>query len=340
MGGGHDEREQTLNQLLVEMDGFDANTNIIILAATNRPDILDNALLRPGRFDRQIMVSLPDVKGREQILNVHAKGKPLDADVDLKVLAKRTPGFTGADLQSLLNEAALLSARRDKKVVGMAEIDDAIDRVIAGIEKKSKVMTTEDKEITSYHEVGHALIAKLLKDCDELHKVTIIPRGYALGLTWTKPEDNKVHISKSKLLAQITMILGGRVAEEIVYGIDKIGTGASNDIEKASDLARKMVTRWGMSEKMGTIAYGKSQEHVFMGRDFGTTRDFSEEFAAELDKEVKNIIDSRYEVAKQLLLDNRDLLDAIARELLEKETLDDEEVTRIISEIKGEDYID
>ena len=340
LGGGHDEREQTLNQLLVEMDGFDANTNIIILAATNRPDILDNALLRPGRFDRQIMVSLPDVKGREQILNVHAKGKPLDLDVDLKLLAKRTPGFTGADLQSLLNEAALLSARRDKKVVSMAEIDDAIDRVIAGIEKKSKVMTIEDKEITSYHEVGHALLAKLLKDCDELHKVTIIPRGYALGLTWTKPEDNKVHVSKSKLLAQITMILGGRVAEEIVYGADKIGTGASNDIEKASDLARKMVTRWGMSEKMGTVAYGKSQEHVFMGRDFGTTRDFSEEFAAELDREVKNIIDTRYQYAKQLLTENRDLLEAIAKELLEKETLDDEEVTKIIAQNRGEGFTD
>ncbi len=340
LGGGHDEREQTLNQLLVEMDGFDGNTNIIILAATNRPDILDNALLRPGRFDRQIMVSLPDVKGREQILGVHAKGKPLDKDVDLKVLAKRTPGFTGADLQSLLNEAALLAARRNKKVINMAEIDDAIDRVIAGIEKKSKVMTDEDKEITSYHEVGHALLAKLLKDCDELHKVTIIPRGYALGITWTKPEDNKVHVSKSKLLDQITMTLGGRVAEELVYGSDKISTGASSDLQKVTEVAKKMVTQWGMSEKMGAMTYGKSQEHVFMGRDFGTTRDFSEEFAADLDREVKKIIDGRYEIAKQLLTENRDLLDAIAKELLEKETLDDKDVTDIIIKIKGEEFND
>ena len=340
LGGGHDEREQTLNQLLVEMDGFDGNTNIIILAATNRPDILDNALLRPGRFDRQIMVSLPDVKGREQILNVHAKGKPFDKDVDMKVLAKRTPGFTGADLQSLLNEAALLAARKNKQVINMEEVDNAIDRVIAGIEKKSKVMTDEDKEITSYHEVGHALLAKLLKECDELHKVTIIPRGYALGITWTKPEDNKVHVSKAKLLDQITMTLGGRVAEEVIYGEDKISTGASSDLEKVTSIAKKMVTQWGMSEKMGAMTYGKSQEHVFMGRDFGTTRDFSEEFAADLDREVKSIIDSRYQVAKQLLTEHRDLLDAISKELLEKETLDDKDVTEIIIKIKGEEFND
>ncbi len=340
LGGGHDEREQTLNQLLVEMDGFDGNTNIIILAATNRPDILDNALLRPGRFDRQIMVSLPDVKGREEILKVHSKGKPLDEDVDLKVLAKRTPGFTGADLQSLLNESALLAARKNKTKINMEEVDAAIDRVLAGIEKKSRVMTDEDKEITSYHEVGHALIAKLLKDCDELHKVTIIPRGYALGITWTKPEDNKVHVSKSKLLAQITMMLGGRVAEEIVYGPDKIGTGASNDIERVTSIAKKMVTQWGMSEELGAMTYGKSQEHVFMGRDFGQTRDFSEEIAADIDKEIKKIVDSRYELAKNLLTENRDLLDAIAHELLEKETLDDNDVTEIITRIKGEDFIE
>ncbi len=340
LGGGHDEREQTLNQLLVEMDGFDGNTNIIILAATNRPDILDNALLRPGRFDRQIMVSLPDVKGREEILKVHSKGKPLDEDVDLKVLAKRTPGFTGADLQSLLNESALLAARKNKNKINMEEVDAAIDRVLAGIEKKSRVMTDEDKEITSYHEVGHALIAKLLKDCDELHKVTIIPRGYALGITWTKPEDNKVHVSKSKLLAQITMMLGGRVAEEIVYGPDKIGTGASNDIERVTSIAKKMVTQWGMSEELGAMTYGKSQEHVFMGRDFGQTRDFSEEIAADIDKEIKKIVDSRYEIAKNLLTENRDLLDAIAHELLEKETLDDNDVTEIITRIKGEEFIE
>ncbi len=340
LGGGHDEREQTLNQLLVEMDGFDGNTNIIILAATNRPDILDNALLRPGRFDRQIMVSLPDVKGREQILKVHSKGKPLDKDVDLKVLAKRTPGFTGADLQSLLNESALLAARKNKSTINMDEVDAAIDRVIAGIEKKSRVLTDEDKEITSYHEVGHALLAKLLKDCDELHKVTIIPRGYALGITWTKPEDNKVHVSKAKLLDQITMMLGGRVAEEIVYGPDKIGTGASNDIERVTSIAKKMVTVWGMSEELGAMTYGKSQEHVFMGRDFGTTRDFSEEIAADIDREIKKIVDERYAIAKKLLTDNRDLLDAIAKELLEKETLDDDDVTKIINRVKGDEFLE
>ena len=340
LGGGHDEREQTLNQLLVEMDGFGGNTNIIILAATNRPDILDNALLRPGRFDRQIMVSMPDVKGREEILKVHAKGKPLDTDVDLKILAKRIPGFTGADIQSLLNEAALLAARRNKTKIGMAEVDDSIDRVMAGIEKKNKVMTDKDKEITSYHEVGHALLAKLLKNCDELNKVTIIPRGYALGITWTRPEDNKVHVSKAKLLDQISMTLGGRVAEEIVYGIDNISTGASSDIEKATSVAKKMVSQWGMSEKMGTLSYGKSQEHVFMGRDFGTTRDFSEEFAADIDREVKGIIDKQYAEAKQVLSENRDLLDAIARELLEKETLENEEVTEIIRKIKGDEFTD
>ena len=340
LGGGHDEREQTLNQLLVEMDGFDGNTNIIILAATNRPDILDKALLRPGRFDRQIMVSMPDVKGREQILKVHSKGKPLGGDVDLKVLAKRTPGFTGADLQNLLNESALLAARKNKTEISMEEVDSSIDRVIAGIEKKSKVMTDEDKESTSYHEVGHALLAKLLPDCKQLHKVTIIPRGYALGLTWTTPDDNKVSVTKAELLADITMGLGGRVAEEIVYGIDRVSTGAAQDIKNVTGTAKKMVFQWGMSEKMGTIEYGKSQEHVFMGRDFGTARDYSEEFAAELDREVKKIVDERYALAKQLLTENRDLLDAIAKELLEKETLDDAEVTQIIANIRGVEFTD
>ena len=336
LGGGHDEREQTLNQLLVEMDGFDENTNVIILAATNRPDILDKALLRPGRFDRQIMVSMPDVKGREQILQVHEKGKPLGNDVDLKVLAKRTSGLTGADLQSLLNEAALLAARKNKDCINMQEIDEAVDRVLAGIEKKNRVMTDEDKEATSFHEVGHALLAKLLPDCDELHKVTIIPRGYALGLTWTKPEDNKVHTTKSELLAKITMILGGRVAEEIIYGKDKVSTGASNDLERVTEITKKMVTQWGMSDKMGAMTYGKSQEHVFMGRDFGATRDFSEEIAADLDREVKSIIDNCYEQAKQLLCENRDMLDAIAKELLEKETLDEKEVDEIINRVKAQ----
>ncbi len=336
LGGGHDEREQTLNQLLVEMDGFDENTNIIILAATNRPDILDNALLRPGRFDRQIMVSLPDVKGREQILKVHAKGKPLDEDVDLSTLAKRIPGFTGADIQSLLNESALLAARKNKDKISMAEVDESIDRVIAGIEKKSKVMTEDDKKRTSYHEVGHALLAKLLEHCDKLHKVTIIPRGYALGLTWTKPEDNKVSVSKAKLYDEITMILGGRVAEEIVFGPEDISTGASNDIEKVTGIARKMVTQWGMSDKMGAMAYGKSQEHVFMGRDFGQTRDFSDEIAADIDKEMKRIIDERYNIAKNLLTENRDMLEYISATLLEKETLEEKDFEELMEKVKNE----
>ena len=334
MGGGHDEREQTLNQLLVEMDGFDETTNVIILAATNRPDILDSALLRPGRFDRQIYVSLPDVKGREDILKVHAKNKEFELDVDLKVLAKRTSGFTGADLKSLLNEAALLAARQNKEKISMADIDNSIDRVIAGIEKKSKVMTDEDKEITSYHEIGHALIDKLLPEINELHKVSIIPRGWALGLTWTRPKSEKLHVSKEKLLARIAMALGGRAAEEIVYGPDKIGTGASQDLQNVTSIAQKMVTQWGMSEKMGTLAYGKSQEHVFMGRDFGHQKDYSEAVAAAIDAEIKRIVDEQYERAKTLLTENRDMLNALASELLERETLDDTEFTEIMDKVR------
>ncbi len=334
LGGGHDEREQTLNQLLVEMDGFDETTNIIVIAATNRPDILDNALLRPGRFDRQIYINAPDVKGREQILKVHAKNKQISPEVDLKILAKRTPGFTGADLQNLLNEAALLAARHDKSQIEMEDIDSSIDRVIAGIEKKSRVMTDKDKELTSYHEVGHALIAKLVKDANELHKVSIIPRGYALGITWTRPKDEKVHTSKSQLLAQLTVSLGGRAAEEIVYGKDKVSTGASQDLSTVTDLARKMVTAWGMSDKLGNMTYGKNQENVFMGRDFGHQRDYSEQIAYEIDKEIKDIIDERYEFAKKLLTDNRDMLEEISKELLEKETIDEKEFEEIMKRVE------
>lgn len=336
MGGGHDEREQTLNQLLVEMDGFDENTNIIVIAATNRPDILDNALLRPGRFDRQIYINAPDVRGREQILKVHAKNKQLEPEVDLKTLAKRTPGFTGADLQNLLNEAALLAARRNKEKISMGDIDNSIDRVIAGIEKKSKVLTDEDKELTSYHEVGHALLAKLLKDADELHKVSIIPRGYALGVTWTKPKDEKVHTNKAKLLAQITVSLGGRAAEEIVYGKDRVSTGASQDLINVTNIARKMVTAWGMSDRLGNMAYGKNQENVFMGRDFGHQRDYSEQVAFEIDEEMKRIVDAKYEEAKELLSSNRDMLEAIAKELLDKETIDAEEFQDIMNRVEHE----
>lgn len=336
LGGGHDEREQTLNQLLVEMDGFDETVNVIVIAATNRPDILDNALLRPGRFDRQIVINRPDVNGREQILEVHAKNKPLDEDVDLKVIAKRTPGFTGADLQNVLNEAALLAARYDGSKITMENMEEAIDKVIAGPEKKSRIISDDEKENTAYHEVGHALLAKLLKNSDPLHKVSIIPRGMALGVTMTLPEKDHLTMKKSQLLDKITMLLGGRVAEEIIYGPDSITTGAQNDLEKVSNLARKMVTTWGMSEKMGNMAYGKSDEHVFMGRDFGHTRDFSEDIAAQIDKEVKKIVDENYQRAKHLLSKNRDMLDIIAKELLEKETIDEKEFEDLMNKVKSE----
>ncbi len=336
LGGGHDEREQTLNQLLVEMDGFDENVNIIVIAATNRPDILDNALLRPGRFDRQIVINRPDILGREQILQVHAKNKPLASDVELKVLAKRTPGFTGADLQNLLNEAALLAARHDQKEITMENLEEAIDKVMAGPEKKSRIISDEEKENTAYHEVGHALLAKLLKNTDPLHKVSIIPRGMALGVTMTLPEKDHLTMKKSQLLDRITMTLGGRVAEEIVYGKDSITTGASNDLEKVTSLARNMVTTYGMSEKMGNLQYGKSEEHVFMGRDFGHTRDFSEEIAAEIDKEVKKIVDERYDIAKKLLLENRDMLEYISKTLLDEETIDEKRFVELMEKVQSE----
>lgn len=334
LGGGHDEREQTLNQLLVEMDGFDENTNIIVIAATNRPDILDNALLRPGRFDRQIVINRPDILGREQILQVHAKNKPLADEVDLKVLAKRTPGFTGADLQNLLNEAALLAARHDKAKIHMEDLEEAIDKVMAGPEKKSRIISDEEKENTAYHEVGHALLSKLLKHCDPLHKVSIIPRGMALGITMTLPEKDHLTMTKVQLLDRITMTLGGRVAEELTYGKDSITTGASNDLEKVTALARKMVTSYGMSEKMGNMAYGKSEEHVFMGRDFGHSRDFSEEIAADIDKEVKKIVDDCYADATRLLQENRDMLEYISKKLLEEETIDEKEFVALMDKIK------
>lgn len=334
LGGGHDEREQTLNQLLVEMDGFDENTNVIVIAATNRPDILDNALLRPGRFDRQIVINRPDILGREQILVVHAKNKPLAEAVDLKVLAKRTPGFTGADLQNLLNEAALLAARHNKSKIEMDDLEEAIDKVMAGPEKKSRIISDEEKENTAYHEVGHALLSKLLKNCDPLHKVSIIPRGMALGITMTLPEKDHLTMTKVQLLDRITMTLGGRVAEEMIYGKDSITTGASNDLEKVTALARKMVTSYGMSEKMGNMAYGKSEEHVFMGRDFGHTRDFSEEIAADIDKEVKKIVDDCYDNAKRLLEENRDMLEYISKKLLEEETIDEKEFVSFMDKIR------
>lgn len=331
MGGGHDEREQTLNQLLVEMDGFDPHSGIIVLAATNRPDILDNALLRPGRFDRQVMIDRPDVQGREQILKVHAKGKPLASDVDLKLLAKRTPGFTGADLANLLNEGALLAARQNKEVIHQSDIENSIDKVLAGAEKKNKIMSEKDKELTAYHEVGHALVAVMTPDSDPLRKVTIIPRGMALGLTWTMPDDDKVHMSKRQILASIAVALGGRVAEEVVY--QDVTTGASSDLEKVSSMARRIVTVYGMNDKLGPITYGKRNEHMFMGRDFGTERDYGEEVASLIDREVKLLVAEQYDKVRHMLMDNRDVMDAIVKVLLEKETLDDTEFKQIMEDV-------
>ncbi len=336
LGGGHDEREQTLNQLLVEMDGFDGTTGIIIIAATNRPDILDNALLRPGRFDRQVVIDRPDILGREKILEVHSKGKPLAPEVDLKVLAKRTPGFTGADLSNLINEAALLAARYDKKEINMGDMEHAIDKVIAGPEKKSRIIDDHEKENTAYHEVGHALLSKFLKKCDPLHKVTIIPRGMALGITMTLPEKDHLTYTKAQLLARIAMLLGGRIAEEITFGAEEITTGAQNDIEKATDLARKIVTTYGMSDKIGPISVGKKNEHVFLGRDFGTDKNYSEEVASIVDREIKTIIEERYVFAKNLLTENKDIIEEIVKVLLEKETLDEKEVDEIIQRVRAD----
>lgn len=334
LGGGHDEREQTLNQLLVEMDGFDGTQGIIIVAATNRPDILDNALLRPGRFDRQVVIDRPDVNGREQILQVHIKGKPLGEDVDIKVLAKRTPGFTGADLNNLINEGALLAARHNKKEINMEDLEEAIDKVLAGPEKKSRLISDKEKEIIAYHEVGHALLAKLQENCDSLHKVTIISRGMALGLTMTLPDGDSVLHSRTQILDRMTMTLGGRVAEEIVFG--EITTGAQNDLEKVTSLARKMVTSYGMSDKMGPMTFGKQNEHVFLGRDFGTERNFSEEVASMIDREINRIVKERYDLAHKLLNENRDIMEAIVKVLLEKETLDDAEVSEIMDKVTKE----
>ncbi|MBI1859076.1 MAG: ATP-dependent metallopeptidase FtsH/Yme1/Tma family protein [Candidatus Melainabacteria bacterium] len=331
LGGGHDEREQTLNQLLVEMDGFEPTTGIIVLAATNRPDILDSALLRPGRFDRQVVIDRPDVAGREAILKVHAKGKPLKHDVDLKTLAKRTPGFTGADLSNMLNEAALLAARRNKKEVSMGEMEEAIDKVLAGPEKKSKILTAKDKEITAYHEIGHALMAYFEKNADPLHKVTIIPRGMALGITMTLPEEDHVNYSKAQLYARIKVLLGGRIAEEIVF--NDVTTGAQNDLQKATELLRKMITQFGMSENLGPLTFGQSNEHVFLGRDFGHVRDYSEDIATKIDSEMKNIISRLYDDCKRLIVEKRKHLDALAQVLLEKETIDKDEFREIVEQV-------
>ncbi|MBE6065543.1 ATP-dependent zinc metalloprotease FtsH [Clostridium cochlearium] len=327
LGGGHDEREQTLNQLLVEMDGFGANEGIIMVAATNRPDILDPALLRPGRFDRQILVGAPDVKGREEILKVHSRNKPLSEEVKLDILAKRTPGFTGADLENLMNESALLAVRKNKKQIEMEELEEAVTRVIAGPEKKSRVIDEEDRRLTAYHEAGHAVVMKLLPHSDPVHQISIVPRGMAGGYTMHLPEKDRAYMSKSKLEDEIVGLLGGRVAEKLIIG--DISTGAKNDIERSTTIAKKMVMDYGMSEVLGPIAFGSGHEEVFLGRDLGKSKDFSEEIASKIDKEVKRIIDTGYERAQNLLMENINKLHAVAQELLEKEKLEAEEFEEI-----------
>jgi cell division protease FtsH len=326
LGGGHDEREQTLNQLLVEMDGFDPKTNIIVIAATNRPDILDPALLRPGRFDRQIVLDKPDLKGREEILKIHSKEKPLGSDVDLKVLARRTPGFTGADLENLMNEAAILAARADKKEVNMAELEEAVDRILAGPEKKSRVISDKEKEVVACHEVGHALLSKLLPKADPVHKVSILPRGLALGYTLQLPLEDKHLISKDEAMQDICVLLGGRIAEEMIFS--EVTSGAQNDLERATSLAKKMVCEYGMST-LGLRTFGKKEHQIFLGRDIAEMKDYSEQTADAIDKEVKTIIDQCYQRAKELLTKNRAKLEEVAKTLREKETLVGEELEEL-----------
>lgn len=329
LGGGHDEREQTLNQLLVEMDGFGVNEGIIILAATNRPDILDPALLRPGRFDREVVVDRPDVKGREEILKVHARNKPLNENVDLSVLARRTPGFTGADLENLMNEAALLSARRNKKKIDMPELEEAITRVIAGPEKKSRIMTDRERRLVAYHEAGHAVVAQLLPHVDPVHEVSIVPRGRAGGYTMILPKEDRFFMGKSELMDQVTHLLGGRASEELV--LNEVSTGAQNDLERATEIARRMVMEYGMSENLGPMTLGHKQEEVFLGRDLTRGRNYSEEVAASIDKEVRNIIDKCYIKAKTLLSENVNKLHKVAQALLEREKLDEEEFLEVFA---------
>ncbi|MEN9620421.1 MAG: ATP-dependent zinc metalloprotease FtsH [Actinomycetota bacterium] len=332
MGGGHDEREQTLNQMLVEMDGFDPNTNVIMIAATNRPDILDPALLRPGRFDRQIQVDAPDMKGREKILQVHAKGKPMAENVDLEVLARKTPGYTGADLANVLNEAALLTARARQEIITNEALDEAVDRVMAGPQRRTRIMRDHEKLITAYHEGGHALAAAAMRNTDPVTKVTILPRGRALGYTMVLPLDDKYSVTRNELLDQLTYALGGRVAEEIVFHDPT--TGASNDIEKATAIARRMVTDYGMSTDVGAIKLGQSSGEVFLGRDMGHQRDYSEKLAERVDAEVRALIEQAHNEAWQVINDNREILDRLATELLEKETLDHLQLAEIFADVK------
>ncbi len=333
LGGGHDEREQTLNQLLVEMDGFESNEGVILISATNRPDVLDPALLRPGRFDRQVVVPVPDIRGREGILAVHLRGKPLAEDVDVKTLAKGTPGFSGADLENLVNEAALLAARRNKDKIEMADFEEAKDKVMMGLERKSMILSEEEKRTTAYHEAGHALVARLLPGTDPVHKVTIIPRGRALGLTQQLPQDERHTYPKEYLLNSIAILMGGRAAEEIVFGHQT--TGASNDIERATQLARRMVCEWGMSERMGPLSFGKMEDQVFLGREIVQHhRDYSEQTAIQIDQEVRRLVEENYKKAKHLLESHRAVLEALAAALLEKETLENQDIEKIIAELR------
>lgn len=334
LGGGHDEREQTLNQLLVEMDGFESNEGVILISATNRPDVLDPALMRPGRFDRQVVVPKPDVKGREQILAVHTANTPIEKDVDLEVIARGTPGFTGADIANLVNEAALLAARRDKEKVGMEDLDEAKDKVLMGVERKSMIIGEEEKRGTAYHEAGHTLVAKLIPNTDPIHKVSIIPRGMALGITQQLPVDEKHSYSRDNLLNRIAILMGGRVAEELV--LNQLSTGAGNDIERATELARKMVCEWGMSEKLGPLSFGKKEEQIFLGREFAQHKDYSESTAETIDLEVRRFVTENYERATNLLKKNIKYLHSLTEELLIKETLDGKEVDEIIKGSKGE----
>ncbi len=333
LGGGHDEREQTLNQLLVEMDGFESTESVIVVSATNRPDVLDPALLRPGRFDRQVAVPVPDVRGREAILKVHSKNTPLADDVDLVTVAKGTPGFSGADLENLVNEAALLAARKDKDKVEMADFEEAKDKVLMGAERKSMILSDEEKRITAYHEAGHTLIAKLLPGADPLHKVTIIPRGLALGLTQQLPEDERHTYSRSYLRNNIAILMGGRVAEELVF--DELTTGAGNDIERASSMARKMVCEWGMSDRLGPVAFAKKNDEIFLGRDIGHVKEYSEKTAELIDIEVERILKKAYKNTTNLIQENIDCLHAIAKGLLEKETLDAEAIEEIMHKCRN-----
>lgn len=333
LGGGHDEREQTLNQLLVEMDGFESNEGVILISATNRPDVLDPALLRPGRFDRQVVVPVPDIRGREGILAVHLRGKPLADDVDIKTLAKGTPGFSGADLENLVNEAALLAARHNKDKIEMADFEEAKDKVMMGLERKSMILSDEEKRTTAYHEAGHALVARMLPGTDPVHKVTIIPRGRALGLTQQLPQDERHTYPKEYLLSTIAILMGGRAAEEVAF--QQQTTGASNDIERATQLARRMVCEWGMSDRMGPLSFGKMEDQVFLGREIVQHhKDYSEKTAIQIDQEVRRIVEENYAKAKNILEEHRDILNAMASALLEKETLDKKDIEEIIASIR------